>query len=135
MLSVWSGGNLLLALGILVAMLGFGQPAPVLSIVFSPAEVQAIDAKVLRTVKALAVLTNACIVVCCMLLLVVVWSCAMRRVRWVFWVVVGTLSFLQGAGFLSDAFVGHKHVLANAGASVVLACGLGCWGVAILRRP
>jgi dipeptide/tripeptide permease len=53
---------------------------------------------------------------------------------WVFWTVVGVLSFLQGAGFVSDAFLGNKNLRGNTCSAVVLACGLACWGSTILRR-
>ena len=133
-LSVWSGFNLLLAFGILVAMLAFGQNAPAVSILFSASEVQHIDIRALATVNALAVLFNACAVAYCGLLLVIVWSGLMARVRWVFWAVACVAASVQVAGFASDSYLGNANFIANLCSSLALVVGLGMFGVASSHR-
>jgi hypothetical protein len=124
LLSLWSGLNLLLALGILVALTFRGRNAPALSILFESSEIGALEAKVLGTVNALAVLANACIAGFCFLILTVVWTALRERQRWALPALAGAMGFVQVCGFVSDGFLGHPNLTANAISTVVLVAGL-----------
>lgn len=128
-LSVWFGANLLLALGILAAMLLFGANAPGLSVLLSDAQIAALDPLVRRTVSSIAVLGNASIAGFCSLGLAAVWlgpgERGEPRARRSYWVLAATALAVQCSGFASDAYVGNKNVIANVVSSVILLAGLG----------
>jgi hypothetical protein len=124
LLSLWSGLNLLLALAILVALTLLRKNAPALSILFEPSEIQALDAKVLGTVNALAVLANACIAGFCLLVLTVVWTALRERQSWALPALAGAMGLVQVCGFVSDGFLGHRNLVANAVSTAVLVAGL-----------
>jgi hypothetical protein len=124
LLSIWSGGNLLLATGILVAMTVLGRDAPSLSILFPAAEIRSLDPRVPAIVDALAVLFNASAVALCGLVLVLTWTGVLSQRRAVFRIVVAGLCLVQGFGFVSDGYLGNRYVTANVVSSAVLVAGL-----------
>jgi hypothetical protein len=131
LLSLWTGFNLVLALGILFMLLVLGKNAPALLILYGNLQAEGMDPRALATINALAVMFNACTASICALSLAMVWFGVVRRAVWAFWSLVGCLTFLQAAGFASDAFLGNKDLLANALSSLVLLCGIFCIGTGI----
>jgi hypothetical protein len=129
LLSLWSGLNLLLAVGIVLAMLAFGRHAPALSLTLSSAEVRAADPRLLGTVDALAILGNACIAGFCALVLVIVWQALVKGARWAWPALAVSMIGVQACGFFSDARLGHHDLVANLASTAVLMVGL------VLVRP
>lgn len=127
-LSLWSGLNLLLGLGIVVAML-LGQDPPSVAMVFSPAEVAALDPKALGLIRALAVLFNGCAASFCGLVLLLVWSPLTAGRRSAFLAVAASTSLVQALGFVSDSHIGGHNLVANLVSSALLLTGL------VLSRP
>jgi hypothetical protein len=124
LLSIWSGLNALLAIGILVAMTAFGRNPPSLPMVLSDQQIQRLDPNGLGLIKALAVLANACIAGFCLLILSVVWTSLVRRVGWAPWALGGAMGLVQAFGFVSDAYIGNQNLLANAISTGVLIGGM-----------
>jgi hypothetical protein len=122
LLSIWSGFNLVLALGITLALLVFERNAPALSILFEGGEIARLDPRALATVNALAVLCNAVIAAFCALVLMVTWKA--RRQTWAFFALAGTMVFVQACGFASDARLGHRNLIANVISTGILVVGL-----------
>ena len=133
LLSLWTGFNLVLALGILFMLLVLGKNAPALLILYGDLQPKDMDPRALSTVNALAVMFNACAASICALSLSMIWFAVVRKAVWAFWSVAGCLAFLQAAGFTSDTFLGNKDFLGNAISSLVLLCGICFVGIAIFH--
>ena len=132
LLSLWTGFNLVLALGILFMLLVLGENAPALLILYGGLRAEGMDPRALSTINALAVMFNACAASICALSLAMIWFAVARKAVWAFWSLAGCLAFLQAAGFASDTFLGNKDLLANAVSSLVLLCGIFFVGIPIL---
>jgi hypothetical protein len=130
-LSVWTGFNLVLALGILFMLLVLGKNAPALLILYGDLQAQGMDPRALATINALAVMFNASAASICALSLAMIWLAVVRKTRWAFWALAGCLAFLQAAGFASDMFLGNRDLLANTVSSLLLLCGIFLVGAAI----
>ena len=133
LLSLWTGFNLVLALGILFMLLVLGKNAPALLILYGDLQPKDMDPRALSTVNALAVMFNACAASICALSLSMIWFAVVRKAVWAFWSLAGCLAFLQAAGFASDTFLGNKDFLANAISSLLLLCGICFVGIAIFH--
>jgi hypothetical protein len=134
LLSLWTGFNLLLALGILLMLLVLGKNAPCLLILYGDIHAVGIDPRALATINALAVVFNGCAAAICALSLVVIWMALVRREVWAFWALAGSLLFLQAAGFASDSFFAHKNLVANVVSSSLLLLGFAASAGAIFRK-
>ena len=134
LLSLWTGLNLALALGILFMMLLMGKNAPCLLILYGATQGAGMDPRALATINGLAVLLNACAAAICGLSLAVIWMALRRASRWAFWSLLICLTFLQVAGFASDSFFQHKNLVANIGSSLLLLAGTGCAAVGVFRK-
>ena len=124
LVSLWAGVNLLLALGIVAAMVVLGRSPPSLLLYVTEAERAATPAASLALIHALAVLFNGCAAAFCALVLAAIWKGLVARVRWVFVPVCSTTAFVQACGFASDAYLGHRNLAANVASTLVLAAGL-----------
>lgn len=124
LVSVWTGFNLLLAVAILIAITAFGRNAPGLSILLTDEEIQQLHPNVLATMNGIAVLANACIAALCMLALVVTRTALQVRARWALWSLAGALGGVQTFGYVSDAYFGHRNLVANLVSTAVLGVGL-----------
>jgi hypothetical protein len=132
LLSLWSGLNLLVAAAVTAVTLSGGEP-PALSLVFGPDAPRDLDAKALAVINAQAALANPCIVALCLLVSAITWTSLVARRRWSFWALVVALVPLQAFGFASDAFLGHKNLIANVASSALLFAGLALSGYALFR--
>jgi hypothetical protein len=130
LLSLWSGLNILVAVAVATMTLS-GRNPPALSILFTDAEIHRLDGKVIAVVNAQAALANPCIVALCLVVLGTIWKGLIARMRWSFWVLVGALLPLQAFGFVSDAFLGHRNLIANLVSTAILITGLGLSGCAL----
>ena len=113
LLSLWTGFNLILALGILFMLLALGKNPPCLLILYGDTSAVGMDARALATINALAVVFNGCAAAICALSLAVIWVPLIRGAVWAFWALAGSLCFLQAAGFASDSFFAHKNLVPN----------------------
>lgn len=123
LISLWSGFNLLLALGILVAM-ALGKNPPSVGMVFSDAEASMLDQRALGLISALAVLFNACAVCFCTLVLALTWKGVVAGSRASLAAIAVAFGFLQPAAFWSDSYLGHHNLAANLVSTLVIAAGL-----------
>lgn len=133
-LSLWTGLNLALALGILFMLLVLGKNAPALLILYGDTQATGMDPRALATINALAVMFNACAAAICALSLAVIWVALIRRAVWAFWSLAGSLLFLQAAGFASDLFLANRNLVANAVSSLILLCGIAFAALGIFRK-
>jgi hypothetical protein len=134
LLSLWTGFNLILALGILFMLLVLGKNAPCLLILYNDMQPVGMDPRALATINALAVVFNACAAAICALSLVVIWVALVRGAVWAFWALAGSLLFLQAAGFASDSFLSHKNLVANIVSSTLLLLGFATTGTRIFGQ-
>jgi hypothetical protein len=134
LLSLWTGFNLILALGILFMLLVLGKNAPCLLILYDDMQAVGMDPRALATINALAVVFNACAAAICALSLVVIWVALVRGAVWAFWALAGSLLFLQAAGFASDSFLSHKNLVANIVSSSLLLLGFATAATRIFRQ-
>lgn len=133
LLSLWTGLNLLLAVGILFSLLALGKNAPALLSLYGTIAPAEIDPRALATINALAVVFNASAASLCGLSLMVIWIALVRRLHWAFWALTAVLTFIQAAGFASDAFLGNRNLTANLASSFLLLAGLSFAAIGIFR--
>jgi hypothetical protein len=124
LLSIWCGFQVLLASGIVIAMILGGRHAPALSILFEDREIGAIDPRALATIDGLAILCNSVIAALCALALGVIWGGVIARARRAWWMLAATLGPVQASGFASDACFGHRDLIANLVSTAILAAAL-----------
>ena len=135
LLSLWTGFNFVLALGILFMLLVLGKNAPCLLILYGDSRAVGMDPRALATINALAVVFNGCAAAICALSLPVIWIALVRRAVWAFWALLGPLLFLQAMGFASDSFFAHKNLVANVVSSSLLLSGFAAAAKGIFRTP
>lgn len=123
LLSLWSGLNLLVALGVTATTLA-GRPPPALGFLFDDAAINQLDPRVLAVINAQALVANPLIVALCGLTLLVLWQGVMRGARWAWAALCFTLLPVQLFGFVSDTQLGGKNLAANVVSSLVLVAGL-----------
>jgi hypothetical protein len=134
LLSLWTGFNLVLALGILFMLLVLGKNAPCLLILYDDLRAVGMDPRALATINALAVVFNACAAAICALSLAVIWVALARRAVWAFWALAGCLLFLQAAGFASDTFLAHRNLVVNVVSSSLLLLGFAAAAMGLFRE-
>ncbi|MCB9676342.1 MAG: hypothetical protein H6737_14560 [Alphaproteobacteria bacterium] len=121
-LTLWVGGNLLLALGILAA-LATGSLPP--AVIFLPDPVRAgLDPSVADLLRAMGALLNGAVAALCVAVLGCLWGDRWDRRTW--GILATSLGLLQACGFFSDAFLGNASLPANVVSTLWLATGL--WG-------
>ena len=133
-LSIWSGLNLLLALGIVIAILLLNENAPALYMLFSKPEIQLIESRALATINSLAVFLNTGIAAYCALSLVVIWANLMKNEIWAFRGLLASSIFIQIGGYVSDSFLGGNNFIAITVGVVILSVGFGLSGYAIFNQ-
>lgn len=118
------GLNLVLALGIVGAIVVLGRHPPSLELYVEAGVRSALHPQALALVDALGVFANACAAAFCALALVVTWKGVMPGLRWALpsLSVIGVL--LLAAGFASDACLGNPNLAVNVGSSLMLGSGL-----------
>jgi hypothetical protein len=132
LLSIWSSFNLLVAV-MVTAMTVTGQPPPALSLLFTDIEIRGLDNDIIAVVNAQATLANPSVFALCIVVLAIIWKGLLARARWAFWSLAVALVPLQVFGFVSDAFLGHRNLVANVVSTLVLTAGLGLSGYALRR--
>lgn len=121
LLTVWAGLNALVAAIVTVATL-MGEAPPALRLVLSEAEIARVDRPALAVIHAQAAIANPLILVVCGWVIVAVWKGLQER--WVRLTLFATLLPLQAFGFVSDGYLGHTNLAANAISTGLLAVGL-----------
>lgn len=118
------GLNLVLALGIVVAIVVLGRHPPSLELYVEAGVRSTLHPHALALVDALGVFANACAAAFCALALVVTWKGVVAGLRWALpsLSVIGVL--LLAAGFASDACLGNPNFAVNVGSSLMLGSGL-----------
>jgi hypothetical protein len=126
-ISFWVSFNLLLAVGILISIFLLGKNAPAITILFSESDLKSLDPKVIATINSIAVLLNAVIAAFCFLSITLFWRFHFQADTRVFWIVSGSLLFVQIFGFASDYFLGNTNLLPNVLSSCLLLIGIGLY--------
>jgi hypothetical protein len=134
LLSFWVISNLIIGLVLFFIIAVSNENAPALTMQLTQLKIRSIDPTVLATVNAVAVLFNACVSVFCGTCLLIVWRFLIKEERWAFWLLLITLCFLQISGFISDAMLGNKYLIANIVSSLFLIMGFICSSVIFVRR-
>lgn len=131
----WTGFNFVLAAGIVLAMVFFGQNAPGIYLLLDKAAVDSLDARAVATINAMGILLNTVIAAFCALVLVVTWLRVTKKEHWAFWSVAATLGVVQLSGFASDVYLGNMNFVANIVSTLILFIGLALAGRDVLRKP
>jgi hypothetical protein len=123
--------NLLLAAGILVAIIFFGKNPPILYVSMGQSEVAHLDKPALTTFKSLAVYFNSAVVTSCILGVFVIWMGLAQGQKWAFWALLITMGISQASGFVADSFIGNKTLGVNIvfTSLYLLGMGLSCFGL------
>lgn len=130
-ITVWAAVNMVMGLFVLVNVL-FLMPHPLISrVVFTEAELAQLTPKTTATIKSLAILLNASVVAVAVLVLMVAWMGLARGDHWAWWLLLGTLAFLQIMQFAGDAAVGTKTLPASVVMTALAVLGLVLAGVGL----
>ncbi len=124
-LTIGAAFNLLLATGILVAIIFLGKNPPILYVSLEQAGIVRLDKQVLTTFKSLAVYFNSAVVTFCLLSIFVIWMGLVQGQRWAFWALLITMGIGQILGFVADSFIGNKTLGVNIIFAVVYLLGIG----------
>jgi hypothetical protein len=123
-LSIDAALNLLLAAGIIVAIIFFGKNPPILHVSLGEIEIARLDKQVLTTFKSLAVYFNSAVVTFCLLSIFVIWMGLAQGQRWAFWALLITMGIGQISGFVADSLIGNKTLMVNIILTVVYLLGI-----------
>ena len=132
-LSIWSGINIFLASLILIIIIFFNGNAPILVMVFEKSEITSLDARVISSVNALAILYNSCDVALSVLALFIIWSGLINGKRWAFWALLITIGFVEILAFAASAEVGNARWQVNVVQSVLYIVGIGLSGYSLFK--
>ena len=132
-LSIWSGINIFLASLILIIIIFLNGNAPILVMVFEKSEITRLDARVISSVNALAILYNSCAAAISVLALFVIWSGLINGQRWVFWALLIPIGFVEILAFVASAEVGNARWQVNVVQSVLYVVGIGLSGYSLFK--
>lgn len=123
--------NLLLAAGILIAIIFFGKNPPILYVSLARDDISALSEQVLRTFKSLSIYFNSAVIASCVGGLFVIWMGLARGQKWAFWAVLITVVIGQASGFVADSFIGVRTLGVNIVFTglYLLGIGLSCFGL------
>ncbi len=132
-LSLWSGINIFLASLILTIIIFLNGNAPILVMVFEKSEITRLDARVISSVNALAILYNSRDVALSVLALFIIWSGLINGKRWAFWALLITIGFVEILAFVASAEVGNVRWQVNVVQSILYIVGIGLSGYALFK--
>ena len=132
-LSIWSGINIFLASLILTIIIFLNGNAPILVMVFEKSEITRLDARVISSVNALAILYNSRDVALSVLALFIIWSGLINGKRWAFWALLITIGFVEILAFVASAEVGNARWQVNVVQSVLYIVGIGLSGYSLFK--
>jgi hypothetical protein len=126
--------NLLLAAGILIAIIFFGKNPPILYVSMGQSEIAGLSDQVLRTFKSLAVYFNSAVVASCIGGLFVIWMGLAQGHKWAFWALLTTAIVGQVSGFVADSFIGNKTLVINMVFTILYLLGIGLSGFGLWMK-
>lgn len=132
-LSIWSGINIFLASLILTIIIFFNGNAPILVMVFEKSEITRLDARVISSVNALAILYNSRDVALSVLALFIIWSGLINGKRWAFWALLITIGFVEILAFVASAPIGNARWQVNIIQSALYIVGIGLSGYSLFK--
>ena len=101
--------------------------------VFEKSEITSLDARVISSVNALAILYNSCDVALSVLALFIIWSGLINGKRWAFWALLITIGFAEILAFVASAEVGNARWQVNVVQSILYIVGIGLSGYALFK--
>lgn len=126
LLSLWCGLNLLPSLGIIFMVVVLGLNAPAVADSLSPAQVSAVDPRLLANVNGIAVFANGTNAAFCTLCLLVAWRGVRRSEGWALPALGIALALALLGGIASDYAAGWRHPEVNVISAAILAGGVFC---------
>jgi len=133
-LTIWSGLNFLVGVGVLIYIVVLNNNAPALQMMMSESELRNLDPRVLSTTNSIAIFLNASIASFCLLSLYVIWGGLMKFRKWAFYALLASMSLMQVGGYLSDFLLGNGNIMAMNVGLFILTLGFVSSGYAIFRR-
>lgn len=123
-LTFWIGFTLLTAVFILISMVFLQKNAPGIYLILDTELVSTLNQRVLNTMNGIAILLNASVVSVCLMSFYLMFDSITKRSMRSFWILTGSLLFLQVFGFISDTYFFNLNLFFNALSSIVLLIGL-----------
>jgi hypothetical protein len=101
--------------------------------VFEKSEITRLDARVISSVNALAILYNSCDVALSVLALFIIWSGLINGKRWAFWALLITIGFVEILAFVASAEVGNARWQVNIIQSALYIMSIGLSGYSLFK--
>lgn len=136
-LTISAGLQLAFAVGVLTALLVWGKPPPVLSVVLSAEEFERLDPAVLAAARTLAIYFQSSLASLALLKLAVIWGALVRQEQWALWALGGVIVVSQTGAFFADAAIGHRSLPLNLllAALQALMWTLAAYGIYVAGKP
>ncbi|MCS7304115.1 MAG: hypothetical protein NZ602_03270 [Thermoguttaceae bacterium] len=112
-LTISAAGQLVFAGVVLTALLVWGKPPPVLSVVLSAQEIERLDPTLLAATRTLAIYFQSTLASLALLKLAVIWGALVRQEHWALWALGGAILVSQTGAFFADAAIGHRSLPLN----------------------
>jgi hypothetical protein len=133
-LLIWTTINFILAALILALVVVFDNDSPLLAMVFEPAEIASLDARVIEALNTLTILYNSCSIVVSVLVWLVVRRNLVSGQRWAFWALLGVIGFVELMAWIASVGVDNARWQVNAVQSGLYLLGIGLAGAGLLRE-
>jgi hypothetical protein len=101
--------------------------------VFEKSEIASLSARVIASLNALTILYNSCSVVLSVLVWLLIQKCLIAGQKWVFWVLLFVIGFVEVMAFIASARVGNARWQVNVVQSVLYLAGIGLSGFSIFK--
>jgi len=125
MLSLWGFLNLIASLVVvLIPVVLTGKIAPALLESLNGSEIDSLTGQILNNANGIAVFANGVNVAFCILLLFAIWGGLYRKVKWVFWAILTSLTVIVAAGTAADYVAGLLYPEVNVISGCIIGLGL-----------
>jgi hypothetical protein len=133
-LSMWCGINFILAFIILCYVIVLKKDSPILQVAsFSEVEIASLSGKVIAALNCFTILYNSC----SLMISVLTWPLIRRNLaagqKWVFWLLVGVIGFVEAMAFLASSYIGNGRWQVNVIQSVLYLTGICLSGFSIFK--
>lgn len=112
---------------VLTALVVWGKPPPVLSVVLSAEQIQRLDPALLGATRTLAIYFQSTLASLALLKLAVIWGALVRQEAWALWALGAAILAAQTGAFFADAAIGHRSLPLNI---LLAALQTGMWALA-----
>ncbi len=134
-LSIWCIINFVLAFVILGYVIVLKKDSPILPVAaFSEAEIAGLSARSIAALNCFTILYNSCSLAVSLLTWPLIRKNLLAGERWSFWLLVGTIGFIEAMAFLASSYIGNGRWQVNVIQSVLYLTGIGLSGFSIFFK-